>query len=383
MNRVPFIAAALCFAILAGGAAAQCTPSTGSVDLTLNGNVAAGQTLNLTGAPGATTTIALSHTGGAAVPFILAGGNAIACQTLFLAFGGTIDIVGADVLLNGFTPTTVLDLLATTDFSITYGTECSANGASGPALQAVHAEPGVPPFNLAVTGAIQAAYSAPAGIISTTYENWGDDSAVMHSTAPACPGGASTTMLMGTVNYQEAYICSNGPITFGGGTNDFSSTAGELFSGWAAGYPGVSPRWEDMGRPSALNDKLTITEDTVNNTVEFSFTGQEAWGSGAALGDWKCTFGAAGPGSIVIDLSAALPSAENDVVGVSDGGPSGPTGTAGTDSILDLDMAAAAGYTTATGAGPESICEEFGAGTMDTNVYTFVDLTGTFEWTIF
>jgi hypothetical protein len=246
-------------------------------------------------------------------------------------------------------------------------------------LQAIHTAV-APPFNLAITGAIQAVYAAPATIV-TTYENWGDDAAVYHSTQN-CPG-SSANMLFGTVAYQHAYICSNGPITFTGGTDDFGASAADLFSGWAGGFPGVAPRWEDMANSAALNDKLIITEDVVNNTVEFSFLGNEHWGSGAPLGDWTCTFGLAGPGSVVIDLTNALPGGETDVVGVSDGGAAGPTGAAGLDSIVDLDVAAAAFYTTAVGTGPESICEEFAAGTTDNNIYTFIDLTGTFEWTLF
>jgi len=381
MNRVSFITAALCFAIMAGGAAAQCTASTGSVNLELNGNVAAGQTVNLVGQTGGTTTISLSHGAAAAVPFILVGGNAVACQTIFLAFGGTLDVAGAAILLNGFAPATVLDALATTDFSITYATECSANGSSGPALQAVHAEPGAAPYNLAITGAIQGAYSS-GGIIVTTYENFGDDSSVAHSTAAVCTGGADTSMHFGGAVYQVAHISSNGPVSFTGGTGDYSSSTGEFFSGFNAGYPGVAPRWEDMGNSSTVGDMVQVTSDTSLNTVEFKFIGQLAWGNGAPLGEWSCTFGLAGPGSVVIDLSNALASADPDVVGVTDGGPSGPTGAAGLDSVVDLDMAAAAAYTTPTGAGPESICESFAPGTMDMNVYTFIDL-GNFEWSLF
>ena len=376
---IPF--AILCFALVAAGAAAQCTPGAGLVELSVNGTAAAGQLITLAGEPGGTTTISLTDTTGApGDAFILAAGNGIVCQSIFLVFGGTIDITSPMVVLNGLAPTTVFDAMAKTDFAMTYPTECSVNGITTPAIQAIHVAPTMPPYFVRETGAIQIAYAAASTIV-TTYENWGDDAAVYHSTQN-CPG-SSANMLFGTVAYQHAYICSNGPITFTGGTDDFGASAADLFSGWAGGFPGVAPRWEDMANSAALNDKLIITEDVVNNTVEFSFLGNEHWGSGAPLGDWTCTFGLAGPGSVVIDLTNALPGGETDVVGVSDGGAAGPTGAAGLDSIVDLDVAAAAFYTTAVGTGPESICEEFAAGTTDNNIYTFIDLTGTFEWTLF
>ena len=383
MNRVSLFTVALCFALVAGGAAAQCTSSTGSVDLELNGNIATGQVIAASGLPGGTTTISLSDSGGApGDAFILVGGNAIACQSIFFVFGGTLDVAGAGILLNGISPATPLDQMAVTDFSISYGTDCTANGTSGPALQAVHMAPAAAPYFLAVTGAAQATYSVPQTLV-TVYENWGDDAAVLHSTQAACPGGPSANMQFGTVAYQDVYISSNGPLSFNGGTGDYSATALEHFNGYSLGFPGVAPRWEDMQNSATLNDQVIVTTDLVNNTAAFRFVGQAAWGSGALLGEWTCTFGLAGPGSVVIDLSLALPAAENCVVGVTDGGPGGPTGTAGLDSVVDLDVAAAAGYTTPSGTGPESICEEFGAGSMDVNVYTFIDLTGTFEWTLF
>ena len=306
MRTTSLLTAALCFAILAGSGAAQCTLGGGMVDLKIDGVVATGQVLDVTVGAGGSSEIALTDlTGASGDAFILAAGPSIACQSIFLAWGSTFDVAAPGIVLNGIAPATPMDMMAVTDFSITFPVDCAAAGSNGPALQAVHVAPALAPFFLHNTGAIQASYvdNAP---VSVTFENWGDDAAVLFNGASSC-GIAGVPMVYGGVAYQDIYISSNGPLTFTGGTNDFSASTAELFSGWGSGYPGVAPRWEDMSRSSALNDKVIVTQDVANGTVEFDFQGMEHWGSGAPLGDWKCTFGLAGPGSVVIDLTNALP----------------------------------------------------------------------------
>ena len=360
---------------------AQCSPGSGTTTLSINGTPAAGQVVSIPVTSTTTTEISMADSvGGGALPFVLLVGTGISCQSIFLTWGGTIDLSSPQILFNGISPSSFLDVSAKTNWSSSFPTGCYWAGNTAAAFQSVCTEPTMPPLFFRETGAIQATYVAN-GTVTTVYNAIGDDAFVAHTLSGAC--GTSGSILFGGLSYSSIYISSNGPITFGTGTNGFSATTAGFFSGFSSSLPGVSPRWCDMGRNTALNDQVTVIEDAAAGYIECQFTGQEAWNSGTPLGAWSCRIANASGGSsgtrVTLDFTASLPNSSSDdssLVGVTDGQ------AGGLNSILNFSTAGTLPYQTPSGSGPESICQLFPAGSFTTALLTLTDVMGNFNWTV-
>lgn len=387
MRLASFAALALiCACALTGSLTAQCTAGGGSVDLGINGNIGIGQVVTVQ--MPSTLDITLTDNNGPGNPFILLAGSGISCMAIPLAWGGSVDLAGISIVADGISPVTVFDFMAVTDFQVSVPANCSQAGTNGPALQAIHQDPTAAPIFFNHTGAAGILYSN-AALITTVYDALGDDSSVQHLLGmDPCAGYNGQSITFGGATYSDLYIGSNGQVTFNGGSNDFSPTTAEFFSGWNSGLPGVAVFWIDLARSSAVSDSVVITEDLVAGTVSVDYKNQEFWSSQTPAGDFSCTFGALGIDTLTIDLTATLPGAVSDadpIVGVTDGA------VGGLDTAHDYDVAIAAGggaYSTPAGSAPESICEQYlqsgadPAAPLDNVVFTFMDVTSTFDWLV-
>ncbi|MCA9322577.1 MAG: hypothetical protein KDB53_17680, partial [Planctomycetes bacterium] len=246
----------------------------------------------------------------------------LGCGALPTPWGGSIDFSGGSVVLDGFGLTTgPLDALAQTPFSLGIG-----------------AGPGLPPGVL--LGTVQAIVTDPtnaiplrntiAAQISTassamTVYTLPDDGFVQHTLISAPPvafcGGS----------FSQFFIGSNGYITFGAGSSDFSETMGEFFSGFViptvTPNPTVAVAYGDFN-PGGTTSGSTyeVTEDPFGN-VFVDFKNQNHWDGTAPepAGDFGAIFPNNGGvfGDVLIDLSAYIPATTlidaSIIVGVSDG----------------------------------------------------------------
>lgn len=225
---------------------------------------------------------------------------------------------------------------------------------------------------------------SPANSVTTVYAALGDDAFQAHTLTQ--PGANSITY--GGVPYSTLFLGSNGQVTFTVGSGDFSSTMPELFAGWQAtpstvANPGIATYWADFAR-GGVPDDITVIEDGTLATVEVQYNNQEYWDSQGAAGSWKTTFGLLGPGSVTIDLSGVLlnnvsGTDQDPIVGVSDGiddGLGNGISATGDNNTGDLDILQAAAYATGSAAtvAPESIGEQFPAGTLDLTVINFIEI---------
>ena len=228
-------------------------------------------------------------------------------------------------------------------------------------------------------------FFSPANSITTIYNAIGDDANQAHAlTQP----GANTITYGGTA-YSTLYLGSNGQVTFTLGNNGFMPSLAEFFAGWQAtpttvANPGVATYWADYARGTVATDNITVIEDGTLSTVEVQYNNQEYWDSLTQAGSWKCTFGLLGPGSVTLDLSGVLlnnivGTDQNPVVGVSDGiddGLGNGVSATGDNNTADLSVLLGAAYATgsSTTVAPESIGEQFPAGTLDLTVINFLEL---------
>ncbi len=377
----------LCACALIGSATAQCTTGGGAVDLTLNGTIGIGQTIAIE--MPSTLDISLIDNVAPGNAFILVAGNGILCGAIPLVWGGSIDVAAPAIVANGVTPSTIIDFMCTTDFTVSVPTSCTMAGLTGPSFQAIHVDPAAAPYFFNHTGAAEILYSN-AATMTTVYDAMADDSSTQHILGmDPCSGYNGMSITLGGNVYSSLFIGSNGQVTFGGGSTDFTPTLAEFFNGWASGLVGVATLWTDLAR-TGVPDSVVVTEDLGLGTVKVEYKNQQWWGSSTPAGNWNCTFGALGIDTFTIDLTAVLPGVNvtdgNPIVGVTDGVVSG-TG----DTSLDYDVALAAGggtYITPAGNAPESICEQYlqagGSPTapLDNIVLSFLDVSSTFDWLI-
>jgi hypothetical protein len=298
-------------------------------------------------------------------------------------------LAGPAIIANGITPSTIIDYMCTTDFTASVPTSCAMAGLTGPSLQAIHVDPAAPPIFFNHTGAAEILFSN-ASVITTVYDALADDSTTQHLLGmDPCAGYNGMAIALGGNVYSDLFIGSNGQITFGGGSTDFTPTLAEFFNGFLSGYVGIATLWTDLAR-TGVPDSVVVTEDLGLGTVMVEYKNQQWWGSSTPAGDWNCTFGALGIDTFTIDLTAVLPGVavtdQDPIVGVTDGLVS-----AVGDTSLDYDVALAAGggtYVTPLGNAPESICEQYTqAGNnpvapLDNIVLSFLDVTSSFDWLI-
>ena len=374
------------------------TNPNGAVGLRINGVVPSGNTAVEHDVSVSSAVLSLNVSGTAAGrSFALLFGAAIACPGIPVPWTATVDLAQPVVVLDGFFPATFFDALAVTPFQVAVPVGCALQGTVGPAIQAIYAEPQDAPYFLNNTTAGRPFFTATA---TTTYSLLGDDDFVGHTLV--CP------ITFGGQSYTQLYCGSNGQVTFRNGDTDPSPTPSEFFAGFqsaptpaaaAATTPGVAVLWADFHRSTYSGDSVVVDEDRSLGTVKVSYLGMQWYNSQNPAGDFAATFGALGPGSVVIDLTQALPGAgdaatpgqgtfdPNPIVGVSRG-----RDATGANTILDFSAALAAGggtYTTPLANVPESVMEQFplaGADPMaplDAVLLRFVDATGTFTWTIY
>jgi hypothetical protein len=225
-------------------------------------------------------------------------------------------------------------------------------------------------------------FVGPTGVHNTTYF-LGDDDFIKHTLASSQIGFYGQS-------YTEFYIGSNGYITFTAGSDDFTESLAELFSGWQpsptffAANPGVAVLWSDLNYAGSNNTGSTyrVLEDTTTGEVKVSFVDQIYWSTQSNAGIASATFNTLSTQSVVMDHTlTTLPSGVTDgiVIGVTDGDD-----TVGADVPGDISsLIGTGGYFTAPVNAPESIGENFNAGTaVDLGITNWLD-TGIGLWSVF
>lgn len=380
---------AILLALLISGAfvadaTAQCSTGSGTTSLLINNTSAVGQALTIEVSADTQTSIKVEDSvGGGGHPFILAVGAGLSCQSIYLTWGGTLDITSPQILLNGMMPSNVLDMTAKTDWTYTYPTGCLWNGNTSAAIQAVCAEPTLPPFFVRETGAIQATYVASSAA-TTTYAAFSDDSFQSHSFIGNC-GGSPVSIEFGGTAYTDIYFSSNGIVSFGASSTDYSPTAAEFFGGFGVGAPGVATRWYDYASSQSGSSSVKITEDSAAGSVEVQYIHMKSNHTGSNQGDWSCRFapatgtGASGSGTMVtLDFTNSITdfiSFQTYFIGVTDGV------AGGTNTLLQLQSSNLP-HATAAGAAPESILSTTPSNAAPTGVFTFTDVLGNHTWTV-
>ena len=379
MKSSAFRAAIAATALVAGSLSAQCWTGGGPVALTIQGQVPSaadpvGHTVDVSNNP---WSLALADTTGG-YPFILAGGASIACGAIPVPWGGSIDLAGAYVIIDGINPAGGFDFFAVSNFNVTLPPLTTLPVATvGPALQAVYLDPANPPFNLNNTQAGQPVTNSRVTVYSTV----GDDVALNHSLlVPITYAG---------ISYTSCFIGSNGMVTFTTGSTDFTPTPAEFANGFRAAAttgvnPGVAVLWSDWFRSTVTNDEIRVTENFVSGAVTVAYNNVQHYGSQTPAGSFSGTFAGAGPDSFVVDLSGVIASGvttdQPKVFGVTDG--TNVAGGVDTNNTFSALLALGGGtYTSAVG--PESIMESMVSNVLPSvALATYVHLGG-YTWLLY
>lgn len=299
--------------------------------------------------------------------FILITAPTISAGAFGVPWGGSIDIgipqsplppAGIQVIVDSvfFTANPGLSAFAVTPFNLTLSLGIGLAGLSGPALQAIVADPTAAPFFLDNTEAVFPSYQA---LTVTVYDTLGDDAFQPHNLDPVGIGSPITITFGGTT-YTSLFVGSNGALAFGAGSSSFNTTLARFFAGFQTAPTGITNPgvavWEDLN-PSGFSgtDNVTVVEDLGLGTVQVQYNNQEHWNSNLTAGSWSITFGGIGPNSVTFDMSGYIggdPAIDfGPIIGLTDG-----TSLSGTDRTSDLSVDIGSAYTTA--AGPESIAED-------------------------
>ena len=171
---------------------------------------------------------------------------------------------------------------------------------------------------------------------------------------------ASNTVDMYGNMHSSGFMNSNGQITFGTGTGDFTATVVEFDQGWQAAGSGpnngIAVAYHDMnagGMGSGATFK--IIEDTITGKTTFQYLNQNHWfnGAGEPMGDVSVCFDGA---KFSFDYCAYIPAVsetETVIYGLTDGDE-----TAGAVTDLSANPTGLIGYSS-SGAGsalPDSPC---------------------------
>lgn len=214
--------------------------------------------------------------------------------------------------------------------------------------------------------------------VVTSYTQ-GDDAFVTHAGLNSIPFYGAT--------YNTFNIGSNGQITFGAGSGDFTATTAEFFAGWQIGptvtpNPGVAVHWTDLNPGGTLSGSTyDVIEDGISGFTTVAFNNQIHWSSNDPAGSFTCSFDTLGGlGTISIDLSAQTPgiaSTDQILIGVTDGDDTVGTSSDVSDGLgTGLSTLIGGGGYTSPGAG-DSVVEAIPMNTpFGTNIYNFNDLGG-------
>lgn len=131
------------------------------------------------------------------------------------------------------------------------------------------------------------------------------------------------------VTYSQLFLCSNGLISFNGGTFSGFASITDLFSGFDATFgipfgPSIAPAWGNLN-PFGTSGYAVI-EDTCTGETSLAFTNQFYANSGTPAGDFFVTLNWGGiPDQVLFDYRAMIDEAVTPgsgtsfVVGYSDG----------------------------------------------------------------
>ena len=185
---------------------------------------------------------------------------------------------------------------------------------------------------------------------TTTYI-LGDDDFVQHD--------LSVPVTFYGETYESLFVGSNGYVTFGSGSSDFTESEPEFFNGWnSPPNPGVALYYSDLNRGGMTNGATyEVVENPSQGTVRVDFLNQIHFASNLPAGSFSVEFGPLGPGSVVLDYAGFLPGMGNSdagIVGITDGDASVGVDTSFTSSGGFLGNTP---YVSPTG--PDSICETF------------------------
>ena len=153
-----------------------------------------------------------------------------------------------------------------------------------------------------VTGVTQLCVNSP----TATNTAAGDDTSYLHTFAGPPMGfyGAS---------YVDCYINSNGNITFGTGSSDFSETEGEMLST----EPRIAPAWNDWS-PNVAGQ--VNVEESATGIVTATWYNVPEFGNAASVGSFCATMDLV-TGTITTTCDAmSIQGANNALIGISPGG---------------------------------------------------------------
>ena len=368
--------------IFSGVAQAQFEPGGGVIDLKINGVLPSasplgGHQVSYTNV--ITISVTESFPGGPPRPFVLLfDANGLSPVGYVIGGLGQIDLAFPSVVINGIVPSTAIDTLGLTNFSLSFQYPYpGCNGLVGPGLQAIGLDLASAPFPYTLSQAGQPLQvTGPVVVTNTTI---GDDTFVTY----ASPCG--TGIIYAGTSYPSCFIGSNGQITFATGSSDFSPTTPEFFNGFRpaaalGANPGVALFWSDYARGNVATDSIVIT-NFPNGDLNINYMGQVHWASGLPAGNFDVTFSVSDMviinGGGHLDGTNTSPTDPAAIVGVTDG----TNAPAGLDT--NFDISASLGYVSPFG--PNSIMEAFNPGpgiAFDVPVLTFAHMGG-YAWSMY
>lgn len=290
-------------------------------------------------------------------PVILASGILMP-TAIPTPWGGTIDLIGVQVLADGysFSTGTFLDYMAFTPFGISFGVPnyITNSGTVLGSLQAIVIDPTNTPIPLRNSVAVR----LTTGYKETVY-TMGDDDFVQHTISTVLPIRFYDT------NYTHFHIGSNGFVTFGFGTDNYNSYVSDFFGGLGGSTnPAVAVAFADLNRDGQTSGATyAVIEEPSRIVVEFR--NQRHYLANDPAGTFSCEFLLNGWSDVRLNVGGFIPGTsplDDVIIGLSDG-----TGAVGVNTNLSdatgHGIANAIGvYQTPFGVGPDSICEYFTTG---------------------
>jgi hypothetical protein len=308
-------------------------------------------------------------------------GGVLGCGAVPVPWGGSLDFSAGSALIDGFGMSVgPLDAFASTPFSLFLSTGGSglAAGQCAGTVQCIVTDPTNPIFPLRNSIAIQM-----CGDLETVY-TLGDDANVQHTLSVANPinfcGGS----------YTQLYVGSNGVVSFGSGSNDFTETMPDFFNGFGtiAPNPGVAVCYSDLNN-GGTSSGATYAVIEGPNGVTVEYRNQNHWAPNEPAGTFSCTFIDNSWSDTRLDYSGFIPATvgtDNVIIGVSDG-----DNTVGSDTDLSDGLGtgianAIGSYASISVLAPDAVGELIPANTpigFSTCLFFENGAPGSCDWSIF